>query len=103
MIARRALGIIVALMLAALAWVGLRKSPAVTAVSATGLVLGVWLLSYGLFAKYQFWMAPLFPAVALGAVYASSVLLGYASSRRRALSTRISSTARAGVCPVSAR
>ena len=76
-------------MLAVLGLVGMRASPGVTAASAVALVLGVWLLSYVLFAQYKLWLAPLLPGIAVLAVYGSSVLLGYATSRRRAAQMRM--------------
>jgi adenylate cyclase len=60
----------------------------VTAAMAASLVLGAWLLSYLLFANYKLWFAPVLPAVAVAAVYGTSLLLGYATSRRRGLQVR---------------
>jgi adenylate cyclase len=75
-------------MLTVLGLVGMRSSPTVTAAMAASLVLGAWLLSYLLFANYKLWFAPVLPAVAVAAVYGTSLLLGYATSRRRGLQVR---------------
>ncbi len=75
-------------MLTVLGLVGMRSSPTVTAAMAASLVLGAWLLSYLLFANYKLWFAPVLLAVAVAAVYGTSLLLGYATSRRRGLQVR---------------
>ncbi|MES2584365.1 MAG: adenylate/guanylate cyclase domain-containing protein [Pseudomonadota bacterium] len=76
-------------MLATLGLIGMRANPSGTAALAGALVVGVWALSYILFAGYKMWLPPLFPMASLLAVYGSAVLLGYATSRRRALQVRM--------------
>nr|WP_315489127.1 adenylate/guanylate cyclase domain-containing protein [uncultured Rhodoferax sp.] len=76
-------------MLATLGLVGLRVSPGGTAAAAGALAVGVWALSYTLFAGFKLWLAPLYLSVSLLAVYGSAVVLGYVTSRRRALQMRM--------------
>jgi adenylate cyclase len=76
-------------MLATLGLVGLRASPGGTAAVAGALAVGVWVLSYTLFAGFELWLAPLYLSVSLLAVYGSAVVLGYVTSRRRALQMRM--------------
>ena len=80
--------ILVVALLTILGFVGTRAHPSVTAALAAALMIGVWLLSYVLFTLCKLWLAPLFPAVSVGAVYGSSTLLNYVASRRRALQMR---------------
>lgn len=72
-----------------LAGVGLRSHPGVTALVAGAMVVGLWGLSYGLFAGLKIWLAPLLPVAAVIAVYGASMLLNYVASRRRALQMRM--------------
>lgn len=84
-----ALGLaLVVAMLVVLGLVGMRAHPSLTAALAASLAVGVWLLSYGLFAVHKLWLAPLFPTGSVVAAYASSMLLNYVASRRRALQIR---------------
>jgi adenylate cyclase len=84
-----ALGLaLVVAMLAVLGLVGMRAHPSVTAILAASLAVGVWLLSYGLFAAHKRWLEPLFPVASVAAVYGSAMLLNYVASRRRALQIR---------------
>lgn len=84
-----ALGLaLVVAMLAVLGLVGMRTHPSVTATLAASQVVGVWLLSYGLFAVHHLWLEPLFPVAAVAAVYGTAMLLNYVASRRRALQMR---------------
>ena len=76
-------------MVVLLAAVGLRSHPSMTAAVATGMVLGVWPLSLGLFAVQKIWMTPLLPMLIVIAMYSSSMLINYIGSRRRALQTRM--------------
>lgn len=76
-------------LLAVLGLVGMRASPAATAALAATMVLGIWLLAYGLFQAQKMWLAPLLPTLAVIAVYGSALLLGYATSRRRAMQVRM--------------
>jgi adenylate cyclase len=69
--------------------VGLRAHPGVTAAVAGALVVGVWLLAVWLFASWKIWMTPLLPMVTVATLYASSLLMNYIASRRRALQTRM--------------
>lgn len=80
--------VLVLAMLGLLAMVGLRSQPLVSALVAGGLGVGAWLLSLGLFADRKIWMAPLFPMLAVVAVYGASMLVNYLASRRRALQIR---------------
>ena len=69
--------------------VGLRSHPGVTVAVAGMLVAGVWLLALWLFASRKIWMPPLLPMVTVVTLYASSMLINYIASRRRALQTRM--------------
>ena len=81
--------VLVLALLAVLGLVGMRASPAATAALAATMVLGIWLLAYGLFQAQKMWLAPLLPTLAVIAVYGSALLLGYATSRRRAMQVRM--------------
>jgi len=84
-----ALGLaLVVAMLAVLGLVGMRGHPSATAILAVLLAVGVWLLSYALFAVHKLWLEPLFPVASVAAVYGSAMLLNYVASRRRALQMR---------------
>lgn len=75
-------------MLGVLAVVGLRSQPLVSALVACGLGGGVWVLSLWLFVGQKVWLTPLFPMLAVVAVYGASMLVNYRASRRRALQIR---------------
>jgi len=79
---------LVLVMLGVLALVGLRSQPAVSAVVAGGLGVGVWMLALWLFATSRLWMTPLFPMAAVMAVYGATMLVNYLASRRRAQEIR---------------
>lgn len=79
---------LVVVLLAVLGLVGMRAHPSVTATMAVLLAVGVWLLSYGLFAVHHLWLEPLVPVASVAAVYGSAMLLNYVASRRRALQMR---------------
>jgi adenylate cyclase len=76
-------------MVLVLGGVGLRSHPGVTVAVVGALLVGVWLLSLWLFASTKIWMTPLLPMVTVVALYASSMLINYMASRRRALQTRM--------------
>ncbi|QEA12387.1 adenylate/guanylate cyclase domain-containing protein [Comamonas flocculans] len=88
-IAPAAAGMVLVLLAAALLLgAGARWHPGATAALTAALVLGTLALSWWLFSRQRWWLAPLWPAASMLALYAATALTAWAAARRRARQTR---------------
>jgi adenylate cyclase len=68
--------------------VGVRRSPAVTAATLMALSVALLVLSYVLFAYYDFWLSPLLPIAAAAGMFIVQTAVGFLTERRRAQETK---------------
>lgn len=68
--------------------VGIRRSPALTFMTLAAFSVAMLVVSYALFADYDFWLSPLLPIAAAVDMFIVQTAVGFLTERRRAQETK---------------